>query len=123
MTNLVPPVTLKNVLVSVKLKPNENDKYDVTTVPSDLEVFDQDTVISYQLVETNGLPIVFKSMTVLPKDNGQFSEETVSLDGKVLAFVDANTEKMTLNIKLKFKNITTQTEFIHDPQVQNNPEG
>lgn len=122
MATLVPPVTLKNVLVSVKPRSNESGKYDVTTVPADLEVLDQDTIISYQIVDTAGYPIIFKEMTVVPEDNDQFSEETVSLDGKVLAFVDANTKKMTLNIKLKFKNTETQVEFIHDPQIQNNPE-
>ena len=122
MSALVPPITFQNIQVWVKPKEGKTDKekYDVVTVPSDPEIVNQDTVINYQIVDTAGLPIIFSHMTVKPKDNNQFSEETVSLDGKLLTFIDANTEKMVLNIKLHFKN--GAEEFWHDPQIQNNPE-
>ncbi|RFP21554.1 hypothetical protein D0T25_09845 [Duganella sp. BJB488] len=60
-------------------------------------------------------------MSVKPKDNGQLSEASVSVDGKLLTFSDANTVKMSLAINLKFKD-GDMVEFSHDPQIQNNPE-
>lgn len=121
MTNLVPPASFQNIQVWVKPRPNHPGKYDVVTEPSDPTITQQDTIINYQIVDTDGLPIVFTKMTVKPKDNGQLSEETISLDKKFLAFIDANTVKMTLNITLHFAD-DQGIEFSHDPQVQNDPE-
>lgn len=122
MTKLVPPTTLQNILVSVKPREGKPGKYDVATVPEVPVITQQDTLINYQIVDTDGLPIVFTGMTVKPKDNDQLSEETISLDKKMLAFFDANTTKMTLNITLHFKD-NAGVEFAHDPQVDNDPEG
>jgi hypothetical protein len=120
MSNLVPPTSFQNIQVWVKPKEGEVKKYTVITVPTEPEILNEDTVINYQIVDTDGLPIIFSHMTVKPEDNNQLSEETVSLDGKLLTFVDANTEKMVLNITLHFKH--NDVEFSHDPQIQNNPE-
>lgn len=122
MTKLVPPVSLQNILVSVKPREGKPGKYDVSTVPEVPVITQQDTLINYQIVDTDGLPIVFTGMTVKPKDNDQLSEETISLDKKMLAFFDANTTKMMLNITLHFKD-NAGVEFAHDPQVDNEPEG
>lgn len=120
MTQLVPPASFLNVLVSVKPREGKIGKYDVTTEPAVLVVTEEDTLINYQIVDTSGLAIGFKSMTVKPKDNDQLSEETISLDKRMLAFFDANTSKMTLNITLHFQD-QEGVEFSHDPQVQNDP--
>jgi hypothetical protein len=122
MTTLVPPTTFQNIEVWVTPKVDKPGKYDVITKPESPVITEKNTVLSYQIVETAGYPIVFTGMTVKPKDNNQFSKETISIDAKVLAFIDANTEKMTLNIVLHFKD-TDGIEFSHDPQVQNEPEG
>ncbi|MYN29275.1 hypothetical protein [Duganella levis] len=121
MTQLVPPITLQNVLVWVKPNPEKEGKYIVVTEPQAPVIKDQDTIINYQIVDTAGLPIIFKGMTVSPKDNGQFSEESISVDGRLLTFSDVNTVKMTLNIKLHFEE-KGKGEFSHDPQVENDPE-
>lgn len=127
MTKLVPPTPFQNVLVWVKPQEGKSEdgkqKYDVVTEPPKLIVTSQDTLINYQIVDTDGYPIVFSRMTVKPADNDQLSEETVSIDRKMLAFFDANTSKMTLNITLHFKEVETGEEFSHDPQVLNEPGG
>jgi hypothetical protein len=124
MTKLVPPASFQNILVWVKPKAGHTEgqqKYDVITEPEIPVITQQDTIINYQIVDTDGYPIVFSHMTVKPKHNDQLSEETISLDKKMLAFFDANTVKMMLNITLHFKD-THGHEFSHDPQVDNDPE-
>ncbi|GJI92474.1 DP-EP family protein [Duganella hordei] len=122
MTTLVPPATFINILVSVQPKADKPGHYEVSTEPPTVQVLNEDTVINYQIVDTDGYPIVFTGMTVHPKDNNQFSKETISIDGKLMAFIDANTEKMTLSIKLHFQD-KDGIKFSHDPQIQNEPEG
>ena len=122
MTSLVPaPITLKNIPVMVSPDPEKPGKYIVVTPGPIPVITDQDTILSYQIIDTDGYPIVFKGMSVKPQDNNQLSPATVSLDGKVLAFVDANTVKMTLNVTLKFTD-KDGVEFSHDPQVDNDPQ-
>jgi uncharacterized protein YprB with RNaseH-like and TPR domain len=126
MTKLVAPPSLQNVLVTVT--PVENPvegkkKYHVVTDPVILVVKEQNTLINYQIVDTGGYPIVFTGMSVKPANNDQLSEETVSIDKSMLAFFDANTSKMTLNITLHFKDEKKGAEFSHDPQVENDPQG
>ncbi|QJD92769.1 hypothetical protein HH213_23375 [Duganella dendranthematis] len=121
MNQIVPPASFQNVLVSVKPREGKPGKYDVSTVPAVPVITQQDTIINYQIVDTDGQSIVFSGMSVKPKDNNQLSEETLSLDKKMLAFFDANTEKMTLNITLHFQD-GEGIEFSHDPQVDNDPE-
>jgi len=121
MSKLVPPITLVNIQVWVKPRLGVPGKYDVVTEPVDPVITNEDTIINYQIVDTDGYPIIFKGMTVKPKENGQLSKETISLDGKLLTFIDANTVKMTLNITLHFED-KDGIAFSHDPQVQNDPE-
>ena len=121
MTQLVPPVTLQNILVWVKPNTEKEGKYIVVTEPASPVITSEDTIINYQIVDTAGLPIVFTGMTVKPKDNGQLSEAIVSVDGKLLTFSDINTVKMTIDIKLHFEE-KGKTEFSHDPQVENDPQ-
>lgn len=121
MTTLVPPASFLNIQVFVKPREDHPKKYDVVTEPAEPIITQQDTVINYQIVETYGFPIRFTGMTVKPKDNDQLSEETLSLDKRMLTFIDANTKKMTLNITLHFKNGESE-EFSHDPQVRNDPD-
>ncbi|WP_332856571.1 hypothetical protein [Duganella sp. S19_KUP01_CR8] len=110
-----------NILVKVRpgVKPGT---YKVETMPAVLRVSQPDTVINYQIFDSGTENIVFTGMTVLPEDNNQFSEESISVSGKQLTFSDANTAPMTLNIILNFKN-DEGVQFMHDPQVENEPEG
>lgn len=108
--------------VLVKVKPSTTPgQYLVETAPATPWVTQVDTIINYQIFDTGGKDIVFTGMTVSPADNNQLSPASVSVSGKQLTFSDANTSKMILNITLNFKD-EDGVEFMHDPQVQNEPE-
>ncbi|MQA23578.1 hypothetical protein [Rugamonas rivuli] len=119
MTSSVAPTPFINIQVSVKpgLKPGQ---YIVNCDPAAPAITQPDTVINYQLVDTDGLNIVFKTFTV-KQENNQLSPPSVSTDGLLMTFNDINTEKMTLNINLKFKD-KDGVEFSHDPQIENEPQ-
>ncbi len=121
MTQLVPPVSFQNILVWVKPDTDKAGEYTVVTEPEIPVIVNQDTIINYQIVNTDGYPIVFTGMSVKPKDNNQLSHASVSVDGRLLTFSDLNTVKMMLNITLHFKD-QDNVEFSHDPQVSNDPE-
>ncbi len=108
-----------DILVSVK--PGDRPgKYIVHTEPPAPLVTESDTVINYQIIDTDGYDIVFTGMAVKPENNNQLSTASVSVSGKLLTFSDANSEKLTLAINLKFKD-KDGLEFSHDPQIQNDP--
>lgn len=121
MTTIVPATAFQNIQVSVKPNPAKPGHYIVHSEPADPVITQTDTIVNYQIIDTDGYPIVFTGMGVKPHDNGQLSDATVSVDGKLLTFSDINTLKMTLNINLKFKD-QDGVEFAHDPQVQNDPQ-
>lgn len=120
MNKLVPPVTFQNIMVWVKPNPEKSGKYIVKTEPEVPVITKQDTIVNYQIVDTDGLPIVFTGMTVKPKNNEQLSNATVSVDGRQLTFSDINTVKMMLNIRLHFDQ-ADHGSFSHDPQMENDP--
>lgn len=119
MTKLIASTPFINVLVKVRPGIGEGI-YIVHTAPEAPYVTQPDTVINYQLYDTNGEDIVFTGMTVLPTDNDQLSAASLSKSGKQLTFSDANTAPLTLSIKLNFKG--PHGEFMHDPQVVNDPQ-
>ncbi|MPQ55469.1 hypothetical protein [Duganella sp. FT27W] len=120
MSKLITSTQFLNI--SVKVKPGAvAGEYKVETAPSIPRITQPDTVINYQIVDTGGVDIVFTGMSVTPEDNNQLSAAIVSVSGKQLTFSDANSEKITLNVTLKFK-AENQHEFAHDPQVENEPE-
>jgi hypothetical protein len=111
-----------NILVSVKPSTTEPGTYEVVTAPAVPVITETDTVINYQIFDTDGHDIVFTGMCVKPETNHQLSPASVSVSGKLLTFSDANTEPMTLNINLKFKDKSKpDVEFMHDPQISNTP--
>ena len=59
--------------------------FDVTFIPVAVTVDTPDAVINYQLIWPTPDDVRFVDMTVLPVDQDQFSEESVSIDGKLLA--------------------------------------
>ncbi|MES2346383.1 MAG: hypothetical protein V4641_02315 [Pseudomonadota bacterium] len=123
MSTLIPCTQFINILVKVR-KADTPSGYKVETAPAIPYITATDTVINYQIFDSGGHDIVFDSenpMTVFPPDNGQFSPASVSISGKQLTFSDANTQPMTLNIKLNFVD-DTGLKFSHDPEVQNDPD-
>lgn len=111
-----------NILISVKPSITTPGTYDVVTAPADPVITETDTVISYQIFDTEGNDIVFTGMSVEPEHNDQLSPASVSVSGKLLTFSDANTDQMNLNVSLKFKdNNKPELAFSHDPQISNRP--
>lgn len=122
MSTYPPTTNFVNILVFVKPSTDEKKKFDVITVPTTPIVTEKDTVINYQIFDSDGLDIVFTGMTVAPLGSDQVSRPTVSLSGKTLTFSDANTKRVDLNITLQFLNKSVKDgEFEHDPQITNNP--
>lgn len=120
MSNLVPSTQFINVLVKVRPGKTKDD-FKVETFPAVPWITAKDTIINYQIFDSGDQDIIFTGMTVVPEHNDQLSEESVSISGKQLTFIDANTSKITLNITLHFKD-ENGVEFAHDPEVQNSPE-
>ncbi len=120
MNKLTAATQFINVLVKVK-PGHQPGQYKVETAPAIPWVTQADTVISYQIYDSGDKNIVFTGMSVVPPDNDQLSQASVSVSGKVLTFSDANTSKMILAVTLNFKD-EDGIEFMHDPQVQNEPE-
>ncbi|WP_141758608.1 hypothetical protein [Duganella sp. HH105] len=121
MSKLIACTPFINILV--KVRPGATPgTYKVETMPAVLRVSQPDTIINYQIFDSGSDNIVFTGMTVIPEENDQFSEESISISGKQLTFSDANTSKMKLNVTLHFKD-DDGVEFMHDPEVENEPEG
>ena len=123
MTKLTQSTPFINVLVKVRpdTKPNT---YKVETAPAIPSITQPDTVINYQIYDSGKNDIVFDMddpMTVIPEDNDQLSAPSVSLSGKQLTFIDANTSKMMLAITLNFQD-ESGVKFSHDPEVRNEPD-
>lgn len=119
MTKLIASTPFINVLVKVRPGIGEG-VYIVHTAPEVPYVIQPDTVINYQLYDTGGEDIVFTGLTAVPADNDQMSAVSLSKSKKQLTFSDANTAPLTLNITLNFK--SPHGEFMHDPQVVNDPQ-
>lgn len=108
--------------VMVKVRPgDQKGEYKVHTAPASLCVTEPDTVINYQIYDSGEYDITFTGMTVIPVQNYQLSTPTVSISGKQLTFVDANTARVTLDITLEFQD-QHGVRFTHDPQVKNDPQ-
>lgn len=107
--------------IMLKVRPgDEPGVYKVHTAPEIPWITQPDTVVNYQIYDSGDLDIVFTGMSVLPADNGQLSPASLSVSQKQLTFSDANTEDITLNVTLNFKD-AHGVEFMHDPQVVNQP--
>lgn len=122
MTKSVSITPFINVLVWVK-KNDGQDTYNVRCEPSVPKVLQKDTVINFQIADTDGQDIVFSGLAVTPKDSNQISSPAISPSGKLLTVSDACTHNCWLNLNLEFTNNTAGHKFMHDPQVQNDWEG
>lgn len=109
-----------NVMVKVKAG-TVPGKYDVHTAPEMPYVTQKDTVINYQIYDDDGQGIVFTGMTIKTLGNDQLSAASVSISGKQMTFSDANSSKVTISFTLNFKD-ADGIEFMHDPQVENDPQ-
>jgi len=123
MSQLIASTSFLNILV--KVRPGlTSGTYIVETAPATPLVTLSDTVINYQIFDSDKYDIVFdpkNPMSVTPADNNQLSTASRSLSGKQLTFTDANTSKVTLNITLNFVD-GDGMQFSHDPEVRNEPE-
>lgn len=120
MSNFPAPTSFINILVFVT-PGDEPDTFNVQTQPEAPVITQTDTILNYQIFDSDGLDIVFTGMSVEPAHCDQLSRASVSVSGKQLTFSDANTETITLNVNLKFKELGAGVEFMHDPQISNHP--
>jgi hypothetical protein len=120
MTIAVPITPFINVLVRVKRK-DATDSYSVHCEPEAPLIVQPDTVINYQIVDSDP-EIIFSGLEVNPPDLNQISAPSISYSGKLLTVNDANTYKGWLSLFLEFTNSETKLTFKHDPQVRNDPE-
>ncbi|MFS2008172.1 hypothetical protein ACEN9F_31650 [Duganella sp. CT11-25] len=109
-----------NVMVKVKAGDTPGT-YNVHTAPEMPCATQKDTIINYQIYDDDNEGIVFTGMTITTLGNPQLSAPSVSLSGKQLTFCDSNTSTVTISFKLNFKN-AAGVEFMHDPQVKNDPQ-
>lgn len=120
----VTPTAFVNVLVTaiptVDTKTG-NITYATTFSPDAVRVRQNDTVISYQLVEPTPKGVRIASVDVKPEHSGQVSTPTISTTGKIATFIDANTAKENFNITLHFED-SDGIKFSVDPEVGNDPE-
>jgi hypothetical protein len=116
------PTTFLNVEVTAIPKLDSKGKvtYETTFNPEKLVVKDADVVINYQLVSPTPDAVIITKMTVKPDPNDQFSAPSISKNGKMVTFSDANTTKEKLFVKLHFKD-KDNVEFAVDPEVENEP--
>ena len=120
MSKLIASTPFINIMVKVK-PGNTPGEYRVETAPEILCVTQPDTIINYQIYDCGNNDIVFTGMTVSPSDNNQLSQASVSISGRQLTFSDANTSKMKLNVTLNFQD-EDGVKFMHDPEVENEPQ-
>lgn len=110
-----------NVMVKVTAG-DQAGAYHVRMAPEMPCATQPDTIVNYQIYDDGGEGIVFTGMTIQTLGNDQLSAPSVSKSGKQLTFCDANTSKVTISFTLNFKN-AQGIEFMHDPQVKNDPQG
>ena len=76
-------------------------------------------IFNYQLADPTPKEIRFTGMRVEGETGThQLSEPTISVDGRMITFSDANTETVLMNLTFKWRDCI---EFEHDPQVGNIP--
>ncbi|MBY0239053.1 MAG: DP-EP family protein [Burkholderiaceae bacterium] len=96
-------------------------KYKTTFNPKKITIHEKDTVINYQLIAPTPEGVQFKSVTIAPDHNNQFSDPSISESGKIVTFSDANTVKSDFNITLHFID-KDNIAFSVDPEVINDPD-
>jgi hypothetical protein len=99
----------------------KSTKYQTQFIPPFITVTEPDTVINYQLVDPTPTGVGFSGFSVNPDNAHQLSKPSISESKKMVTFSDANTEKITLNITLFFKD-SDGIEFNVDPEVVNEPQ-
>lgn len=122
----VPPAFI-NVLVIVTANADgagnaANGMYTVTTIPATVVVTRPNTIINYQLIPPTPTGTTFVGMEHKPS-NGvrQLSNHTISLDGQMLSAIDLNSDPEEVAVTLLID--TVSGNIMHDPQIQNTPEG
>jgi hypothetical protein len=127
MNNFDVPPAFINVLVIVTPNADGNGNaddglYTVTTIPTLVKVTRPNTIINYQLIPPTPTAMQFAGMKHEPS-NGvpQLSSSTISLDGQMLTVIDLNSDPEEVAVTLLIN--TGGGNIMHDPQIQNTPEG
>lgn len=122
--NAVP--SFHNVQIIIKRMPEgggntDDGMYNVAYIdPQAVTVKTPNSIVNYQLIEPTPRDIVFTGMrTDQPGLMSQFSHPTISMDGKMMTFIDNDGLKSDINVTLLWRD---GKELHHDPQVINDPQ-
>ena len=110
----------RKIAVTIARTPNGGGnagggKYQVSYSPDPVSVQRHNAVLAYALTKTPA-GIAFTGMSSDDKSS-QFSAPTISADGSLLVFIDANTAIENIDITLAWSD--NGVAFSHDPQVKN----
>lgn len=121
----IPPALINVVVVVLPCQDGSGNagdgRYNITTIPTVVKVTRPDTIINYQLIPPT--PDTIKFVGVQTRAEGgvdQLGSAGVSLDGRMLTFVDQNDDQEALDVTLEFSD--GEGGIFHDPQIQNTPE-
>lgn len=85
-----------------------------------ISVVSTNTILNFQLIAPTPSEVVFTGMRTNQNDvEQQFSEATISLDGKMLTFTDIDNSPGGIAVTLLWRD---SVEISHDPQVVNTPQ-
>lgn len=94
-----------------------NGKYNVIYEKAELLDHTPNAIFNFRLADQSPPEIRFVGMQVAGQSSHlQLSEPSVSVDGRMITFSDANTEKVKMNITFKWRDYI---EFDHDPIIGN----
>jgi hypothetical protein len=98
-----------------------NGKYQVSCSPNPLVLNTGDMVVSYQLISPTPTAILFTGMTTQSPTGTapQLSPVVLSLDAKLMAFIDTDNEHVNISTTLDLSD--GGTLFAYDPEVSNDP--
>lgn len=123
---VVKPTSFINFYVTVIPDHNNPSQYLGTCIPEEIKVTSPDTVMNFQLIPPTPDYIEFSKVTHTPVGKNQFSDFIISVGGKQLTLINANTVACTFQLLLQVKNtnllparILEVTDI--DPQVINQP--
>lgn len=111
----VPPAFINVIVVAMPI----DGGYQVTCIPPTVSVTEPSTLLNFQLIDPTPATVRFNGIEQNQGTESQFSDPSISLDGKQLTLCDANSVWGGIDVTLLFSNGGDKFKF--DPQVQNTP--
>lgn len=114
-----------NTTITVLRTPDGNGnachgKYDVIYGDAAISDSTPDAVFNYQLVDPTPLELRFIGIRVAGQSHHrQLSPASISVDGRMITFSDANTERVNMHLTFTWHDAKNGMEFEHDPGISN----